>query len=390
MDENENLMNSKVREDLINNLIQTEFISLNKEDLSKYNCEDILKESLNTIKNLKNDLTNIEKDKIPIETNKKEENNISNKERKLSTSSTDSITSKKIPRKYLENPIDFVNYLEYELPTEKINKVKDKFLIKQYEENNDIKFDIVNITTDKEINRIIYTINEIITSIYFYGKDFLITGNIFGKIKIYSLIDKKQIKQIDCPILNENNNIKVTSMDMSKDNQILFIGYSSGAISLAEIKSKKIKLVINDIIKNSECLCIKFIEKLAKCYIIIVSDQIGNIYLIKIKDGFTGCKVTESKIILANKEQKNNPIYFIKLLEFNEDISKKNSFLKNINKYIIFGSLKDIGIYSLINNSELNLKYRIEKPDYIKDYVISDICFGLGKHPQRNFIMRLF
>ena len=382
MDENENLMNSKVREDLINNLIQTEFISLNKEDLSKYNCEDILKESLNTIKNLKNDLTNIEKDKIPIETNKKEENNISNKERKLSTSSTDSITSKEIPKKYLENPIDFVNYLEYELPTEKINKVKDKFLIKQYEENNDIKFDIVNITTDKEINRIIYTINEIITSIYFYGKDFLITGNIFGKIKIYSLIDKKQIKQIECPILNENNNIKVTSMDMSKDNQILFIGYSSGAISLAEIKSKKIKLVINDIIKNSECLCIKFIEKEAKCYIIIVSDQIGNIYLIKIKDGFTGCKVTESKIILANKEQKNNPIYFIKLLEFNEDISKKNSFLKNINKYIIFGSLKDIGIYSLINNSELNLKYRIEKPDYIKDYVISDICFGLGKHPQ--------
>ena len=234
-------MNSKVREDLINNLIQTEFISLNKEDLSKYNCEDILKESLNTIKNLKNDLTNNEKDLIPIDTNKNEENNISNKlERKLSTSSTDSITSKDIPKKYLENPIDFVNYLEYELPNEKINKVKDKFIINQYEEKNDIKFDIVNVITDKEINRIIYTINEIITSIYFYGQDFLITGNIFGKIKIYSLIDKKQIKQIECPILNATNNVKVTSMDMSKDNKILFIGYSSGAISLAEIKSKKL------------------------------------------------------------------------------------------------------------------------------------------------------
>ena len=50
-------MNKKVREDLINNLIQTEFISLNKEDLSKYNCEDILQESLKTIKTLKNELT---------------------------------------------------------------------------------------------------------------------------------------------------------------------------------------------------------------------------------------------------------------------------------------------------------------------------------------------
>ena len=371
-------MNSKVREDLINNLIQTEFISLKKEDLSKYNYEDVLKESLNTIKSLKNDLTNNDKEKTPLETNKEEKK----LERKLSTSSTDSITPKDIPKKYLENPIDFVNYLEYELPNEKINKVKGKFLIRQYEENNDIKYDIVNISTDKEINRIIYTINEIITSIYYYGQDFLITGNIFGKIKIYSLIDKKQIKQIECPISNENNNIKVTSMDMSKDNKILFIGYSSGAISLAEIKSKKIKLVIYDIIKNCECICIKFIEKEGKCYIIIASDQIGNVYLIKIKDGFTGCKVIESKIILKNEEQKNNPIYLIKLLEFNEDISKKNSFLKNINKYIILVNFKDIGIYSLTNNFELSLKYDIEKPEYIKDYVISDICFGIGKHPQ--------
>ena len=376
-------MNSKVREDLINNLIQTEFISLNKEDLSKYNYDDVLKESLNTIKNLKNELTNTNIGEIQEEINNKEENKISDKlGRKSSTSSSDSITSKDIPKKYLENPIDFVDYLEYELPNEKINKVKDKFLIKQYEEKNDIKFELVNLTTDKEINRIIYTRNEIITSIYYYGQDFLITGNIFGKIKIYSLIDKKQIKQIECPIINENNNVKVTTMDMSKDNKMLFIGYSSGSISLAEIKSNKIKLITNDIIKNSECLCIKFIEKEGKFYIIIVSDQIGNIFLVKIKDGFTGCKVAESRVILENKEKNYNPIYLIKLLEFNEDISKKNSFLKNINKYIIFGSLKTIGIYSLINNSELSLKFNIEKPEWIKDYIISDICFGLGKHPQ--------
>ena len=376
-------MNSKVREDLINNLIQTEFISLNKEDLSKYNYDDVLKESLNTIKNLKNELTNTNIGEIQEEINNKEKNKISDKlGRKSSTSSSDSITSKDIPKKYLENPIDFVDYLEYELPNEKINKVKDKFLIKQYEEKNDIKFELVNLTTDKEINRIIYTRNEIITSIYYYGQDFLITGNIFGKIKIYSLIDKKQIKQIECPIINENNNVKVTTMDMSKDNKMLFIGYSSGSISLAEIKSNKIKLITNDIIKNSECLCIKFIEKEGKFYIIIVSDQIGNIFLVKIKDGFTGCKVAESRVILENKEKNYNPIYLIKLLEFNEDISKKNSFLKNINKYIIFGSLKTIGIYSLINNSELSLKFNIEKPEWIKDYIISDICFGLGKHPQ--------
>ena len=371
-------MNKKVREDLINNLIQTEFISLNKEDLSKYNCEDILQESLKTIKTLKNELTK----ETPEDSTPKGEIKIMEKiGRKSSTSSTDSMNSKDIPKKYLENPIDFVNYLEYELPYEKINKVKDKFLIKQYEEKNDIKYKVMNIETNREINRIIYTRNEIITSIYYYGQDFLITGNILGKVKIYSLSDKKMIKQIECPIIKENNNIKVTTMDLSKDNKILFIGYSSGHISLADMKSKKIKLLINDVIKNSECLCIKYIEKEGKYYIIIASDQIGNIFLIKIKDGLTGCKVTESKVLLENKE-KMNPIYFIKLLEFNEEISKKNSFLKNINKYIIFGNLKNIGIYSLINNSELNLNYNIEKPDWIKGYIISDICFGIGKHPQ--------
>ena len=69
------------------------------------------------------------------------------------------------------------------------------------------------------------------------------------------------IKQIECPIIKENNNIKVTTMDLSKDNKILFIGYSSGHISLADMKSKKIKLLINDVIQNSECLCIKYIVK---------------------------------------------------------------------------------------------------------------------------------
>ena len=156
-------MNKKVREDLINNLIQTEFISLNKEDLSKYNCEDILQESLKTIKTLKNELTK----ETPEDSTPKGEIKIMEKiGRKSSTSSTDSMNSKDIPKKYLENPIDFVNYLEYELPYEKINKVKDKFLIKQYEEKNDIKYKVMNIETNREINRIIYTRNEIITSIF--------------------------------------------------------------------------------------------------------------------------------------------------------------------------------------------------------------------------------
>ena len=376
----DNIINSRVREDLINNLIQTEFISLNKDDLSKYNFDDVLKESLNTIKNLKNDLTNSEQNETPKDNNENNQKDILTRTSSSSSIEESYLSANDIEKKYLENPIDFVNYIEYELQNERINKVNDKFIIKQYEENNDIKFEIMNITTDKEINRIIFKENIFITSIYYFGKDLLITGNILGQIKIYSLVDKKQIKQIEYPQIKENKKIQITTMDISKDNKILFIGYSNGNISFAEIKTKKIKLIINDIINDSECLCIKFITHYGKFYNILASDQKGNVYFIKIKDGITSCRVIENKIIYTNKE-KNSPIYFIKLLEFNDEISKKNSFLKNINKYVIFGSLNNIGIFSL-DNSELNLEYNIEKPNWITDNIISDICFGIGQHPQ--------
>ena len=382
----DNLINTKVREDLINNLIRTEFISLKEEDLLKYNCEDILQESLNTIKSLKNNLTNSNTDEIKDNKDEKSETKgITPPSRRSSTSSfgDSSIIAKDIPKKYLENPIDFVNYIEYELPNDKKNKVNDKFIIKQYEENNDIKFEITNIINDKEINNIVFSKNEIITLIYYYGQDLLITGNILGQIKIFSLIDRKQIKQIECPFTKESSSVQITTLDLNKDNKFIFIGYSNGYISFADIKSTKIRLVIKDIIKDSECLCIKFLNQEGKIYRILVSDQLGNIFLIVIKDGLTRCKVIESQIIYENKE--NNilyPIYMIKFLEFNEEISKKNEFLENINKYIIFGSLKNFKIFSLNDNKELNLIHKIGKPEWIKDYIVSDICFGIGQHPQ--------
>ena len=65
----------KMKEDLINNLIQTEFIDLKDEDLSKYNYEDIIQESLNTINNLENTLKQTKK-KITIEKSIKDNNEL--------------------------------------------------------------------------------------------------------------------------------------------------------------------------------------------------------------------------------------------------------------------------------------------------------------------------
>ena len=359
------------------NLNDTEYISLKEEDLSRYNYEDVLKESIKLLQNL-----NI---KTPFP------NNIQTKgetiesdilSRRSSISSIDSsIAARDIPRSYLENPIDLVNYLEYGLQNEKNDKLNKKFILKSYEEKNDIKYEIMNINTDKEINRAIFLENKLITSIYYYGYDSLITGNIFGQIKIYSLYDKKKIKFIESPFLNEEKNIQITTIDLTKDNKYIFIGYSNGSIVFAEIMTQKIKLVINDIITNSECLFVKFINQEGRFFQIFATDQKGNIFSIKIKDGITGCRVIEYKNIYEN-EYENNPIYFIKILEFNKETLDKNPFLKNIDKYIILASLKFITIFNLIDNSKLDIKYKIDKPEWIKDSIISDICFGLGQHPQ--------
>ena len=394
----------KMKEDLINNLIQTEFIDLKDEDLKKYNYEDIIQESLNTINNLENTLKQTKKEMIidkPIkddnneltpnpdnkevnknenknEKEKEKESNIINKKESLSFSDENEIFSAKdIPSKYLSNPIKFVDYIEYEQPNEKMKKIKNKFIIKNYEEKNHTKFEIANISIDKNLNKVIFPDNELLTCIYYY-EDFIITGNIIGQTKIFSLSDKKLVKQFLCPIKSEGN-FPATTIDITNDYKHIFIGYTNGNIAFFELKSAKLKLLINDIINNCECICIKFIYKNGNFYKIMTSDQKGNVFLITIKDGMTRCRVVEKETIYRVK---NYPVYLIKLIEFNEKFLKRYTFLKNLKKNIIFASLKNFEIYSLINYSKINLQFKIEKPEIIKGYSVGDISFGIGKHPQ--------
>ena len=386
-----------MKEDLINNLIQTEFIELKDEDLSKYNYDDIIQESLNTINNLENTLKtkketkeeNVIKDEYAEltpnpdnkegNTNEKEkenekENNIN---KKASMDENEIISEKDIPIKYLSNPFNFVDYIEYEQPNEKMKKIKNKFILKNYEKKNQTKFEIININIDGDLNKVIFPINDLLTCIYYY-EDFLITGNIIGQTKIFSLSDKKLVKQFDFPSKSAVNT-KVTTIHISNDSKYIYIGYTNGNIAVCDLKSQKVKLLISDIINNCECLCIKFLNKEGKFSKIIISDQKGNVFLVTIKDGYRGFRVTDKQNLYQDK---NYPVYLIKLIKFNEQYLKIYSFLKNLNNYIIFGSLKNIEIYSLINYSKINLEFKIEKPEFIKDYIVGDISFGIGKHPQ--------
>ena len=379
MEKNEK--DEKKNENSLENLIQMEFYDLKDEKMEKYNLNNILDESLTTINNIKrllkedkqedsNDSTQIDiNDQSEINEKDEKINNINNNYNSTSEESN------KIPKKFLINPIDFVDYLECEQPKKKMEKIKKEFVLRKYEETNQTKFEVSRINKDVELNKVIFPQNEIITAIYFYDEN-IVTGNIYGQVKIFSMSDKKQLKLFS--LLGElETNPYVTCIDISTDKRQILVGYTNGNIGFFEINSQKLKLLINDIINNCECLCIKFISREGKFIHIIATDKEGNIFLINIKDGMTGCRVIEKKTISKNKDY---PIYFIKPIEFNEKFLKRYAFLKSLKKYIIFGSLKGIEIYS---NEANNIKLKIDIPNK-KDYMVQDVCFGVGRHPQNR------
>ena len=379
MEKNEK--DEKKNENSLENLIQMEFYDLKDEKMEKYNLNNILDESLTTINNikllLKEDKQDDSNDSTQIDINDQSE--INEKDEKLNNINNNynstSEESNKIPKKFLINPIDFVDYLECEQPKKKMEKIKKEFILRKYEETNQTKFEVSHINKDVELNKAIFPQNEIITAIYFYDEN-IVTGNIYGQVKIFSMSDKKQLKLFS--LLGElETNPYVTCIDISTDKRQILVGYTNGNIGFFEINSQKLKLLINDIINNCECLCIKFISREGKFIHIIATDQVGNIFLINIKDGMTGCRVIEKKTISKNKDY---PIYFIKPIEFNEKFLKRYAFLKSLKKYIIFGSLKGIEIYS---NESNNIKLKIDIPNK-EDYMVQDVCFGVGRHPQNR------
>ena len=379
MEKNEK--DEKKNENSLENLIQMEFYDLKDEKMEKYNLNNILDESLTTINNikllLKEDKQDDSNDSTQIDINDQSE--INEKDEKINNINNNynstSEESNKIPKKFLINPIDFVDYLECEQPKKKMEKIKKEFVLRKYEETNQTKFEVSRINKDVELNKAIFPQNEIITAIYFYDEN-IVTGNIYGQVKIFSMSDKKQLKLFS--LLGElETNPYVTCIDISTDKRQILVGYTNGNIGFFEINSQKLKLLINDIINNCECLCIKFISREGKFIHIIATDKEGNIFLINIKDGMTGCRVIEKKTISKNKDY---PIYFIKPIEFNEKFLKRYAFLKSLKKYIIFGSLKGIEIYS---NESNNIKLKIDIPNK-EDYMVQDVCFGVGRHPQNR------
>ena len=372
-------------EDILNSLLSTNYIDLaNVEttNLNQLSTDDILKETQTLINDaIKNktieEYTPTGESKENEEKEKKKES--STPSLKLNTSTESNIVEEdEIPSKYLSNPIDFVNYIEYQLPKQKIKIKKNTFILKKYENEKKIKFNVSDLNPQEELSLLMLRGDSDITTIMAY-EDSIITGDILGDIKFYSLKDKKLTRTLPCPLKQK---IQVNAIDISDDGDYAFAGFANGNIVVYDLTTNKCKF-INNTAHKTPCTNVTFIERIdKKNFRIFTSDEEGNVLDIFLQNGIFGFSISKLEAFGVNKIC---PPFIVHFLKFKENEYKYKSFLKKINKTIVIGSLENINMFAL--EPKTKKIYNFPKPSHIKDYSIPDIALGLGKPPTSNEAM---
>ena len=370
-------------QEILNSILKTNFIDLDNveaKDISNLNTDDILRESQRLVDDAVKNKT-IKEYEPNQELN---ENELSNKKENTLTpglkinTSVESNTEEidEIPSKYLSNPIDFVNYIEYQLPKEKTKIKKNTFILKKFEKEQKTKFSVCELNPQEDLSLLMTRGEADITAAIAY-EDNIITGDILGDIKFYSVKDKKLTRTLPCPL---KKRMQINAIDISDDGDYIFAGFGNGNITLYELLTNKCKLINNSIHKTA-CINLRFIERYNKNYFkIFSSDEEGNVYEIILKDGIFGFSVSSTKLFCGNKKY---PTFLIHILKFKENEIKNKNYLKKLNKTLILGSLEKIHLYNL-NPKKLENIFTFDKPAYINDYSIPDIAMGLGKQPTSN------
>ena len=365
-------------DDILKSTLQ-DLKSVENIDNSQYNLDLILQDSekiLNdAIKNKTIDELNLNEEEKEIDYRNKS-NEPSTPGLKINTSTEASVVEEdEIPSKYLSNPIDFVNYIEYQLPKEKTKIKKNTFILKKFENEQKPKFLVSELNPQEDLSLLIMRGDADITAMM-AQEDNIITGDIYGDIKFYSLKDKKLIRTLPCPLKKRS---QVNAIDLCDDGEYCFAGFDNGNVCLYELITNKCKL-INTTLHKTACINLKCIERLEKnIFRIISSDAEGNVFDVIIKNGIFGFSTSKVETFLENKQY---PTFLIHLLKFKENEIKNKSYLKRIGKTLILGNLEKIDLYSL--EPKTNNIFSFEKPLFIKDFSIPDMAIGLGKPPSSN------
>ena len=278
----------------------------------------------------------------------------------------------------IQNPIDFVNYIEIEQSNTKIAQAYSNFIIKNHRKKTKLK-SVLEIEPHLDINKTIFNKDdEKILSIYLKG-DTIILSNSIGNIIFFSLKDKKVFKVLTYPEkLFSLNTVKdsdklISCMDMTDEQDFLFVGYYSGIINIFDLKKNICKYSTSKIHNNASCIELKYSHKEKNNYHVLSCDIKGNVSYNIFKEGVLGWRLVSADKLIENKQIPIFILKFIRPIDFIENIPN----IKDLHQTAIFGSMDSIYIYTL--EPQINEIDCITKPDYIKENFVPDIQIGIGK-----------
>ena len=342
------------------------------ENLESYNIDTFLSETQELLSKYSHmiDLTNLQTE--------------TPKDLKLSLSEKKDINSDEIPLDKLSDPLDFIDYLEYEKPKKKSKTQKYLFLLKKFEEETKPTFSICDLAPQDELGQLVFREDK-----NFFGsmsfEDKIILSDNFGTCKFYSIKDKKLVRTLPNPNKNIKNS-KVYSMDINDDGDMAFLGYENGCIAIFELEKNKCRSIFNNIHK-ANVINLKIIEQTRqskeKNFTLLSSDISGNVYLTYIKKGLLGIGYSSKANLFCQNPK--FPFHIIYLLKFKENELKNNYALSKLNTAFIFGNLEKINLFSISVKGPEEL-FNFQKPDYLNDYYVPDCAFGLGVQPSSNFL----
>ncbi|MCQ2817604.1 MAG: hypothetical protein MJ252_10100 [archaeon] len=269
----------------------------------------------------------------------------------------------------LESPLDIINYIEIEHFKEL--KLENSFPLRNHKETSNYKINSLEFEPLNISNEIFDTQGTMYTSM-FIKKDLLYLGTSIGDIFIFSFKSEKKVSSMITP--KELKQIPVNCMDISDDDKFLFAGYENGAIAMIEVATGKYKTIVSNVHYKS-CINIKFYKREEKFFYFFSSDIDGNVYKTTIKDSFFSYKFDGAINVYTHN---NNPSFLIKIIRFSEKEQKMYE-LSGLSAAVLFSTVDSVSLYMI--EPEMKKIFEFNKPKYISESAIPDICYGLGKPP---------
>ena len=259
-----------------------------------------------------------------------------------------------------KSPFNFIDYFSYQKILLLQSIYSNNFLLN----NLSLKIPTIEIKP--------FSLDEIKNKNFYLFK--ILNSKIFicnnQEIYIFDLIKKTFIKKI---FYNKKINSSISAFDI--DNENLLVGYENGLIIIFDIESGKTKIIIENI--KVKIMSLKIFKKEGKLIYFLVSDFLGNIYEISIKNWmFLLFKINEIKILFNNNEQ----IYLIK------NLFKNFYAFLSLNKVLIYKNDDDI------NNNFIKIFEEFKPKNLNNENILIDIDYGKGKLKNyiKNFIIISF